>query len=333
MTRVLLTGGAGFIGSHVYAALVAGGFSPIIVDNFFNSKPDVIDRLARLTGAKVVHEIADICDKTALMDIFKRHKPACVIHFAALKSVGESVANPLIYFQNNIGGLINLLDVMENHTCRRLVFSSSATVYGMQEIQPIPETATRSFTNPYGFCKLQAEDILTQLTTANPAWQFGILRYFNPAGAHSSKLIGEEPSGIPNNLFPYLAKVALGELAHLSVFGGDYDTHDGTGVRDYIHVCDLAAAHVKSLQSLIKTGCGHTVNIGTGRGYSVLDIVRAYSNVVGRELPIQMDARRAGDVATCVASAERAKSVLGFQTTHDLSDMCQSSWDWVQASY
>lgn len=332
MRRVLLTGGAGFIGSHTYVALVEAGFEPLIVDNFSNASEGVIARLARLTGTKVFCEHADICDGAALRKIFKSFKPDCVVHFAALKSVGESITKPLTYFQNNLGGLMTLLEAMAEFNCHKMVFSSSAMVYGEQEIQPIPEDATRSFTNPYGFCKLQSELMLEQLTAANPAWQFGILRYFNPAGAHPSNLIGEAPSGIPNNLFPYLAKVALGELNHLSVFGNDYNTADGTGLRDYIHVCDLARAHVKSLQTLIQTGASHTVNIGTGRGLSVLDIVKAYSAVVGRDLPYKIESRRAGDVASLVACAEQAKSILGFQTELDLATMCQSSWDWAQAN-
>ncbi|PIB26525.1 UDP-glucose 4-epimerase GalE [Amylibacter kogurei] len=330
MTKVLLTGGAGFIGSHTYVALVEAGFDVVIVDNFVNANTSVIDRLGMITKQDVIFETADLREISQLDAVFDKHKPDAVVHFAAFKAVGESVENPLMYFENNIKGFLNLLRAMENHNARHLVFSSSATIYGDQAVQPIPETATRGYTSPYAFTKLIGEQILEQMADADANWKFGILRYFNPAGAHDSGLIGEDPTGIPDNLMPYIAKVALGEMEHLNVFGNDYDTKDGTGIRDYIHVCDLALAHVKSLQKLIADQAGHTVNIGTGAGQTVMDMLAAYGTVVGRELPHKLADRRAGDVRELTARADLAKQILGFRAERDLANMCETSWRWVQ---
>ncbi|MEM6896065.1 MAG: UDP-glucose 4-epimerase GalE [Pseudomonadota bacterium] len=327
---ILLTGGAGYIGSHTFVALVEAGYRVVIVDDFSNSKPSVVERLARLTGLNTVDAYeGSILDRALLTRIFEEHKIDAVVHFAAKKAVGESAEKPLEYFEVNCTGLLNLLRSMEAHEVRRLVFSSSATVYGEPDILPITEDAPRSYTNPYGFTKLMGEQILEQAAAADPSWAFGVLRYFNPVGAHPSGLIGEDPSDIPNNLMPYIAKVAIGELPHLNVFGDDYATPDGTGVRDYIHVCDLAEGHVKSLDALLATGAHHTVNLGTGSGLSVLEMLDAYGRACGSELPYQIAPRRAGDVAACYADATRAREVLGFQATRDLDDMCASSWHWI----
>ena len=326
---ILLTGGAGYIGSHTYVELAAAGFDVVILDNFSNSRPDVIDRLEVITGAPVTVYTGDVLDADVLDRIFTEHQIAAVIHFAALKAVGESAEKPLEYIQTNVSGMVNLLAAMKKHGVFRLVFSSSATVYGDPETLPIPEDAPRGYTNTYGFTKLVCEQILEQVAVSDPRWAFGTLRYFNPAGAHDTGLIGEDPNDIPNNLMPYIAKVATGELERLSVFGDDYDTPDGTGVRDYIHVVDLARGHVQSVRALIETGESHTVNLGTGQGYSVLEMLRAYERACGHELSHCIAPRRAGDVAACFADPSKARAVLGFRAERDLDDMCMTSWNWV----
>ncbi|MCF2906204.1 UDP-glucose 4-epimerase GalE [Octadecabacter sp. CECT 8868] len=326
MAKILLTGGAGYIGSHTYLALVEAGFDVVILDNFSNAKLDVPNRLQNIVGDSVTVVNGDVLDRGVLDALFADHKIDGVVHFAALKAVGESVEKPLDYMHTNVGGLLNLLAAMDAAGVRRIVFSSSATVYGDTDVQPIPEDHPRTYTSPYAFTKIAGEQILEQLTDD---WAVGILRYFNPVGAHKSAMIGEDPSDIPNNLVPYIAKVATGDLEQLGVFGDDYETPDGTGVRDYIHVEDLADGHVLSLKSLIETGNSHTVNLGTGEGSSVLDMVRSYSKACGRELPYQIKPRRDGDVAVLTARPEKAKVELGFEATRSLADMCRSSWAWV----
>ncbi len=327
---VLLTGGAGYIGSHTYVALIEAGYHVVIIDDFSNSKASVLSRLSQLTGVNRVSSYeGSVLDPAFLDQVFDAHDFDAVVHFAAKKAVGESTEIPLEYIEVNCSGLLNLLKVMKGRGVRRLVFSSSATVYGEPEELPIHEDAPRGYTNPYGFTKLMGEQILEQAAAADPAWAFGILRYFNPVGAHPSGLIGEDPSDIPNNLMPYIAKVAAGDLPHLGVFGSDYDTPDGTGVRDYIHVCDLAEGHVQSLSKLIETDDGHTVNLGTGNGLSVLEMLAAYGRACGRDLPYEMKPRRPGDVAACYAEASRARALLGFEATRGLDDMCASSWHWI----
>ena len=328
---VLLTGGAGYIGSHTYTALVDAGHRVVILDDFSNSHHSVIGRLAQITGQHVICEEMSVLDDIGLARVFSDHDISAVIHFAAKKSVSESVEKPLDYSETNISGLVRLMRAMESAGVFTLVFSSSATVYGDPASLPIPENAPRSFTNPYGFTKLVCEQILEQAAAADPRWCFGVLRYFNPVGAHPSGLIGEDPNDIPNNLMPYVAKVATGELAEISVFGDDYPTPDGTGVRDYIHVSDLAEGHLRSLAALRSTGRGHVVNLGTGRGYSVIEMIAAHSRACGRALPFRIVSRRPGDIAACYAETALATELLGFRATRGLDEMCASSWKWMQA--
>jgi len=333
MTKtILLTGGAGYIGAHTYVALREAGYNVVIIDNFSNSKPIVLDRLARLTGDNRVECYkGSVLDEAFLASVFDAHNFDAVVHFAAKKAVGESVAQPISYLETNIGGLTALLKVMDASDVRALVFSSSATVYGDPDPKDLPllETAPRQYTNPYGFTKLMSEQMLEQVAASNPAWAFGILRYFNPVGAHPSGRIGEDPSDLPNNLMPYIAKVAVEELPFLNVFGDDYDTPDGTGVRDYVHVSDLARGHVLSLTKLLETGKGHIVNLGTGQGSSVLDMLQSYSKACGRELAHQVAPRRDGDVASCYADVPLGRELLGFETHASLDEMCASSWHWM----
>lgn len=327
-TRILLTGGAGYIGSHTYVALVEAGYQPVILDDFSNSDPQVLVRLAQITGATVMCERGSVLDSALVQHLLGTHRIAAVIHFAGFKAVGESVAQPLKYFENNLTGTIRLLQAMEASACRKLVFSSSATVYGDPASVPITESFPRSHTNPYGHTKLVCEDMLAALCAAQAQWRTGILRYFNPVGAHPSGLIGEDPTGVPNNLMPFVAQVAVGKRARLSVFGSDYPTPDGTGVRDYIHVQDLALAHVAAVRQLLGGADSFTVNVGTGRGYSVLEVVRAFEQASGRPVPYDLVARRAGDVAQCYADASNAKAVLGWEVTQDLQAMCEDAWRW-----
>lgn len=329
--KILLTGATGYIASHTWLALQAAGYAVVGVDDFSNSSPEVLNRLATLSGQAPEFERADVCDAAAMDAVFQRHGPiAAVVHFAAFKAVGESTTMPLAYYRNNIGGLINVCETMRRHGCSRIVFSSSATVYGAPESLPLREDAPVSATNPYGQTKLMGETILRDLGAADPEWQTACLRYFNPVGAHESGLIGEDPRGIPNNLMPYVAQVAVGRRAELAVFGDDYDTVDGTGVRDYIHVSDLAEGHVAALRFLLNGREGITVNLGTGRGYSVLEVVRAYEAASGRTVPYRIAPRRPGDVAACYADPALAQRVLGWQARHDLRRMCEDSWRWQQ---
>lgn len=332
---ILLTGGAGYIGSHTVVALQESGFTPVILDNFRNAHPAVIDRLERILGTRPLLERGDVLDTAWVESVLRRHRPAGVIHFAGDKAVGESVAQPLKYFHNNLGGAISLLRAMESvylgakaPGAPTLVFSSSATVYGDPATVPITEDFPRSHTNPYGHSKLVIEDMLASVLQAQPAWRIGVLRYFNPVGAHPSGLIGEDPSGTPNNLMPYVTQVAVGLRPHLNVFGSDYPTPDGTGVRDYIHVQDLAAGHVAALRALLARPESFTVNLGTGRGYSVLEVVRAFEEASGQKVPYQLVPRRPGDVAQCYADPSLAKKLLGWEARHSLAEMCADAWRW-----
>jgi UDP-glucose 4-epimerase len=327
--RILLTGGAGYIGSHTYVALVEAGYQVVILDSFVNARHSVPDRLARITGAPVTVVEGDVRDAAQLAALFEAQQFDAVVHFAALKAVGDSVARPLAYFDVNVGGLTTLLQAMESAGCRTLVFSSSATVYGIPDETPTPETAEFRAMNPYGQTKIMGEQMLAYLRHANADWSVGVLRYFNPAGAHASGLIGEDPQDIPNNLMPFIARVASGDLERINVFGDDYDTPDGTGVRDYIHVEDLARGHVLSLAALFESGRSHTVNLGTGRGFSVLEVIAAYKRACNRDLPFEIVERRAGDVPIYVAKADKAADVLAFRTEKTLDDMCASSWNWI----
>ena len=330
MTRatVLLTGGTGFIASHTWLALLDAGFTVVGLDDFSNSSPEVLQRLQALSGAAPVFERADVCSADALQAVFRRHRIDAVVHFAAFKAVGESASRPLAYYANNVGGLVNLCRTMERHGCKTLVFSSSATVYGKPERLPIREDAALSATNPYGATKLMGENILRDLHRADPAWSIALLRYFNPVGAHESGQIGEDPRGTPNNLLPYVAQVAVGRRERLQVFGNDYATPDGTGVRDYIHVLDVAAGHVDALHYLLHHRALTTVNLGTGRGYSVLEVVRAYEQASGARIPIEVVARRPGDVDASYADVTMAKTLLGWQAQRGLDAMCADSWRW-----
>ena len=328
MTRVLLTGATGYIASHTWVALLEAGFEVIGVDNLMNSSPEVLARLRILTRTEPIFERADVCDQGVLAQIFERHAIDAVVHFAALKAVGESSVKPIEYYANNLGALLSLLRVMDGSGVRSLVFSSSATVYGTPEVLPIPEDAPLSATSPYGSTKLMGETILRDLAWARNDWKVATLRYFNPVGAHESGQIGEDPTGIPNNLMPYITQVAVGRRARLSVFGGDYPTPDGTGVRDYIHVLDLADGHLAALRHLLDARTSVTVNLGTGRGHSVLELVNAFQRASGREIPYDIVARRPGDVAACYADVARARDTLGWQSRRDLDAMCVDSWRW-----
>jgi UDP-glucose 4-epimerase len=325
---VLLTGATGYIGSHTWLALLEAGWRVVGIDDFSNSSPAVLERLQAITGAAPNFERADVRDAAALARVFDRHAPAAVVHFAARKAVGESVERPLDYYANNLGGLMCVLGEMAARGCRHFVFSSSATVYGDPQRLPIPEDAGLGATNPYGQTKLAGENLLRDLQRSDAAWKIAILRYFNPVGAHPSGLIGEDPRGTPNNLMPYVAQVAVGRRARLQVYGDDYPTPDGTGVRDYIHVSDLAEGHVAALRHLFQAGESLTVNLGTGRGCSVLDVVRAYERASGRPVPYAVVPRRPGDVAACYADPALAQRLLGWRARHDLDRMCVDSWRW-----
>ena len=328
MSCVLLTGATGYIGSHTWLALLDAGHTVVGLDNFANSSPRVLERLSRLAGQPVTFEEADVCNPDALSQVFARHRIDAVVHFAAFKAVGESVQQPLRYYRNNIGGLLDVVQAMQDHSVFRLVFSSSATVYGQPETLPIPEDAPLATTNPYGTTKLAGEQLLAELARCDPRWQIARLRYFNPVGAHESGLIGEDPRGVPNNLMPYVCQVAVGTRAELQVYGGDYPTPDGTGVRDYIHVMDLAEGHVASLRHLLDDGGSHVVNLGTGQGHSVLEIVRAFEQACGRPVPYRIVERREGDVAACYADPGLARRLLGWSARRGLSAMCTDAWRW-----
>lgn len=325
---VLVTGGMGYIGSHTVVELLNEGQEVIIVDNLYNSKELVKERIEAITGKRPKFYNCDVLDKDSLNKIFEENRVEAVIHFAGYKAVGESVAKPLEYYHNNIGSTLVLLEVMRSHGVKNFVFSSSATVYGDAKIIPITEDSPLSATNPYGRTKLMIEEILRDLYTSDSSWNIALLRYFNPVGAHKSGTIGEDPCGIPNNLMPFITKVAIGELKELSVFGDDYDTVDGTGVRDYIHVVDLAKGHLKALDKL-KTNSGLvTYNLGTGKGYSVLQVVEAFSKASGRKIPYKIAPRRPGDIATCYADPKKANEDLGWKAEKEIEEMCEDSWRW-----
>ena len=327
--KILVTGGAGYIGSHTCVELLENGYDVVIVDNLDNSSEKAIERIGEITGRKPVFYNADIRDAKAMNDIFASEKPGCVIHFAGLKAVGESVQKPLEYYENNIGGTMVMLDAMRKNGCKNIIFSSSATVYGDPAFVPITEECPKGNpTNPYGRTKSMLEQILTDLNTADPEWNVILLRYFNPIGAHKSGLIGEDPKGIPNNLLPYVAQVAIGKLECVGVFGNDYDTPDGTGVRDYIHVVDLAKGHVKAIDKIKENPGVKIYNLGTGNGYSVLDVIKAYSKACGHDVPYVIKPRRSGDIATCYADASLAKKELGWEAEYGIDDMCADSWKW-----
>ena len=327
--KVLLAGGAGYIGSHTCVELIEAGHSVVVADNFSNSCPEAIRRVEEITGATVPLYEADVCDIAAVEKIFSENELDAVIHFAGLKAVGESVEKPLLYYRNNIDSTLTLLEAMKKHGVNNFIFSSSATVYGTPETVPLVETMpTGSPTNPYGWTKLMMEQILTDTANAYPEMSVVILRYFNPIGAHESGRIGEDPNGIPNNLMPFITQVAAGRLPQLGVFGDDYPTHDGTGVRDYIHVVDLAKGHVKAIDYAGVNKGVEIVNLGTGTGYSVLDIVKAFEKVNNVKIPYVIKPRRAGDIAECYADATKAARVLGWKAEKDLEDMCFDSWNW-----
>ncbi|KVO01033.1 UDP-glucose 4-epimerase [Burkholderia ubonensis] len=327
---ILVTGGAGYIGSHTAVELLDHGYDVVIVDNLVNSKVESVRRVAQITGKTPAFHQVDVCDDAALGKVFDAHPITGVIHFAALKAVGESVAKPLEYYRNNIGGLLTVLKVMRERNVKQFVFSSSATVYGVPERSPIDESFPLSATNPYGQSKLIAEQMLRDLELSDPSWRIATLRYFNPVGAHASGLIGEDPAGIPNNLMPYVAQVAVGKLAKLRVFGSDYPTPDGTGVRDYIHVVDLAQGHIAALDALVKRDASFVVNLGTGQGYSVLEVVRAFEKASGRPVPYELVARRPGDVAECYANPQAAADVIGWRAKFGLDEMCVDHWRWQE---
>lgn len=328
---ILVTGGAGYIGSHTVVELMSAGKDVVVVDDFSNSHPDVIDRVTQIVGKRPKLYQANILDKAALRDIFQKEKIDAVIHFAAFKAVGESVEKPLKYYHNNIDGLISVLEVMAEFNVKKIVFSSSATVYGAINRPPFTEDMpVGTATNPYGSTKIMNEQILQDVYTSDNSWSVMLLRYFNPIGAHKSGLIGEDPNGIPNNIMPYITQVALGKLPKLHIFGDDYDTPDGTGVRDYIHVVDLAQGHVKAVDYLENHTGVQKVNLGTGEGYSVLQLVNTFKRVNNIDVPYQIDGRRPGDIATCYANCDYANKLLGWTAQRDLADMCRDSWRWQQ---
>ena len=327
---VLVTGGAGYIGSHTCVELLNAGEKIIILDNFVNSKPEALNRIKTITGKDFRFYEADLLDKEAIDKIFNENSIDAVIHFAGLKAVGESVMQPMRYYHNNITGTLNLCDVMQAHNVKKMVFSSSATVYGPPKTVPIDETFPFSTTNPYGSTKLMIEQILRDIYTADHDWSIALLRYFNPIGAHKSGLIGEDPNGIPNNLMPYIAQVAIGKLECLGVFGNDYPTHDGTGVRDYIHVVDLSLGHLKALAKIRKDKGVDAYNLGTGKGYSVLDVVAAFEKASGQKVKYQIKPRRPGDIAECYANPEKAKKILGWEAKYGIEEMCRDAWNFTQ---
>lgn len=325
---MLLTGGAGYIGSHAAVALLEAGYSPIIFDNFSNSSTSVIGRIEKISGHKIISIRGDVNNLNSLIDALQKYECSAVMHFAARKSVGESTQIPLKYYSNNLCGLIALLTAMEMTGCKKLVYSSSATVYGEASESPLNELCPTEFTNPYAHTKLVGEQILSSLIKSDPSWIVGVLRYFNPAGAHESGLLGEAPLGIPNNLMPYLAQVASGQLEKLRIFGSDYPTSDGTGVRDYIHVMDLAEGHAASL-SLLERNSSHVVNLGTGIGYSVMEVIAAYEKACNKKISYEFVARRPGDTSIAFANPEKARKILGWSAKRDLDEICKSSWSWV----
>jgi UDP-glucose 4-epimerase len=327
--NILVTGGAGYIGSHTCVELLNAGYEVIVVDNLYNSSEKALDRVQQITGKTLKFYEADILDRDAMNQIFDENLIDAVIHFAGLKAVGESVVKPIEYYHNNMTGTLVLCDVMRNHGCKNIIFSSSATVYGDPAMIPITEECPKGHpTNPYGWTKSMLEQVLTDIHTSDPEWNVVLLRYFNPIGAHKSGMIGEDPKGIPNNLLPYVAQVAIGKLECLGVFGDDYDTPDGTGVRDYIHVVDLAIGHVKAVEKLADKEGVSIYNLGTGNGYSVLQVVHAFEKACGHAINYAIKPRRAGDIATCYCAPEKAKKELGWEAQYGIEDMCADSWRW-----
>jgi UDP-glucose 4-epimerase len=327
--NILLTGGAGYIGSHTIIELDKAGHSVVVVDNLVNSNPIALERVAKIIGKKIPFYKADVRDREAMQKVFSENKIDAVIHFAGLKAVGESVEKPLEYYENNMNATFVLLDVMRKNGCKNIIFSSSATVYGDPAIIPITEDCPKGHcTNPYGQTKSMLEEVLMDVQKADPEWNVVLLRYFNPIGAHQSGTIGENPNGIPNNLMPYITQTAVGKRKELGVFGNDYDTPDGTGVRDYIHVCDLAAGHVAALQAIQRKAGLAIYNLGTGHGYSVLDVVKAFIKVNGVNVPYSIKPRRAGDIATCYCNPAKAKAELGWEAKYGIEEMCRDSWNW-----
>ena len=325
---VLVTGGAGYIGSHTCISLIEAGYELVVFDNLSNSSKESLKRVEKIVGKKIPFIEGDIRDEKDLQNIFDNYKIDSVIHFAGLKAVGESVENPMKYYDNNINGTITLCKVMQKNNCKKIVFSSSATVYGDPHTTPIKENFPLSTTNPYGRTKLFIEEILRDIFTSDEEWRIVLLRYFNPVGAHISGTIGEDPNGVPNNLMPFIAQTAMKKREYLSVFGGDYDTHDGTGIRDYIHVVDLAAGHVKALDVISQISQTLTVNLGTGNGYSVLDMLKAFENASAQKIPYKIVPRRAGDIAKCFADPSYALETLGWSAKLSLQRMCEDSWRW-----
>lgn len=325
---VLVTGGAGYIGSHTCVELLNAGKEVVVIDNLCNSCEEALERVKKITGKEVTFYQADLLDRKAVEEVFEKENIESVIHFAGLKAVGESVQKPLEYYYNNITGTLILCDVMREHGVKKIVFSSSATVYGNPKTVPIKEDFPLSVTNPYGRTKLMLEEIFRDFYVADPEWNIILLRYFNPIGAHKSGLIGEDPKGIPNNLTPYITQVAVGKLKEVGVFGDDYDTPDGTGVRDYIHVVDLAIGHVKALKKLEEEPRVRTYNLGTGQGYSVLEMIKAFSKVCEKDIPYVIKPRRAGDIATCYADSSLAEKELGWRAERELEEMCEDGWRW-----
>lgn len=331
MGKILVTGGAGFIGSHTCVELLENGYEIVVFDNFSNSKPEALARIKKITGKDFAFYEGDLLNKDDVEKVFCENEIDAVIHFAGLKAVGESVAKPVEYYHNNITGTLILIEVMRSHGCKRIVFSSSATVYGMDNPVPYVETMpTHTSTNPYGYTKVMIEQILKDVAAADDEWSVALLRYFNPIGAHSSGLIGEDPNGIPNNLFPYIQQVAIGKREYLGVFGNDYDTPDGTGVRDYIHVVDLARGHICAVKYVIEHKGVEAVNLGTGKGSSVLDVLHAFERACGKKLPYKIMPRRAGDIAWCYSEPKKALELFGWKAEYDLDDMCRDGWNFTQ---
>ncbi|MDN6728613.1 MAG: UDP-glucose 4-epimerase GalE [Alkalibacterium sp.] len=329
---ILVTGGAGYIGSHTVIELIEKNYDVVIVDDYSNSKPEVLNRLKEITGKTVPFHEVDLCNKEALREVFVAHDIDAVIHFAGYKAVGESVAKPLKYYNNNLNATIVLMELMNEYNVKNIVFSSSATVYGMNNEAPFIEEMPLSTTNPYGTTKMFIEQFIQDQYIADNEWSAALLRYFNPIGAHESGRIGEDPNDIPNNLMPYITQVAVGKREKLSVFGSDYATQDGTGVRDYIHVVDLAKGHIKALEKVMGMTGVEAYNLGTGQGYSVLDVVHAFESANDVTIPYEMVARRSGDIATSYADATKAKNELGWEATHSLEDMCRTSWNWQKSN-
>ncbi|HOA79759.1 MAG TPA: UDP-glucose 4-epimerase GalE [Defluviitaleaceae bacterium] len=325
---ILITGGAGYIGSHTCVELLNTGYDVVVVDNLSNSKPESLKRIQEITGKSLKFYNVDILNKEKLEEVFNENEIEAVIHFAGLKAVGESVELPISYYHNNITGTLILCEVMKKHNVKKIVFSSSATVYGMNNKSPLTEDLPLSATNPYGWTKLMIEQILRDIYISDKEWSISILRYFNPIGAHESGKIGEDPNGIPNNLMPYITQVAIGKMDKLNIFGNDYDTHDGTGVRDYIHVVDLAKGHLKALNKILDTTGIDTYNLGTGIGYSVLDVVKSFEKATGIKIPYKITNRRPGDIAICYADPTKAYNELGWKVEKNLEDMCRDAWRW-----